>query len=100
MRISQLFTKNEDGTRSNFNPIVDEADVLPAQSEETKGLFLKSNGTVSEWADVAIDVDSALSTTSPNPVQNAVITAKVNDLHLQFDNYKEAINTLIAKYKS
>lgn len=189
MRISQLFTKNADGTRSNFNPVVDEADVLPTQSEETKGLFLKSNGEHSEWdvldstniqlfyskitdaeisagsitfnlgksqiAIVFIDgvlaresesytidktdtsnvkliidtsalsvgneicvydfisilssesgggstitVDSALSTTSANPVQNAVITAKINDLETQFKNYKTAIDNLIAQYKA
>lgn len=189
MRLSQLFTKNADGGRDYFNPIVDEVDVLPTQSDATKGQYLKSNGTRSEWATLegsdirflyskitstetsagsvtfnlgksqlaivfvdgilaregesytidktdesdyklivdttelnvgteicvydfisilaggggggggSITVDSALSTTSANPVQNAVITAKINDLQAQFDNYNTAIKELIAKYE-
>lgn len=54
-RLSQLFTKDDSGTKQIFNPIVDEADVLPKQSETTNGLFLKSNGTNSEWAKAAVD---------------------------------------------
>lgn len=54
-RIAQLFTKNTDGTKSNFNPFVDEADILPKQSEATSGLFLMSDGTKSAWQRAATE---------------------------------------------
>lgn len=50
MRKSQLFTKNADGTRANFYPIIDASDVLPAQSTETNKKYLMSNGTTAEWS--------------------------------------------------
>ncbi len=177
MRKSQLFTKNADGTRANFYPIIDASDVLPAQSSETNKKYLMSNGTTAEWSylvgtDIrfmsstiteeiitagsisfelgnsqiifvfidgvlaregesytldktdttnvkvtidtstnvvvgsevvvydfvgviagsgsgsgsgALTIDSALSTSSTNPVQNAVITTKINDLESKID---------------
>lgn len=59
--------------------------VYPPTTVGRNGQVWTSDGSgQGKWADIEtgvdIDVDSALSTTSTNPVQNKIITAKVNEL--------------------
>ncbi len=59
--------------------------LVPAPASGKQDYFLKADGT---WAEAKTTVDTELSTTSTNPVQNKVITKYINPLYdaLVFDS--------------
>ena len=80
---------------STFKELVDEvnkkAEVVANSSETTTATLskLKVNGTnyaVPSGGGGSVTVDSALSTTSTNPVQNKVITEEINDINNALQN--------------
>lgn len=80
---------------STFKELVDEvnkkAEVVANSSEATTETLskLKVNGTnyaVPSGGGGSVTVDSALSTTSTNPVQNKVITEEINDINNALQN--------------
>ncbi len=50
--------------------------LVPAPAMGDQNKYLRADGT---WGDVAVTVDSALSSTSENPVQNKVIASAMNE---------------------
>ena len=70
------------------------AGLVPVAAAGDQAKYLRADGT---WATVdQVSCDSALSTTSTNPVQNAVITAKLNELQTQITNLTNTVNGKLA----
>ena len=70
------------------------AGLVPVAAAGDQAKYLRADGT---WATVdQVSCDSALSTTSTNPVQNAVITTKLNDLQTQITNLTNIVNGKLA----
>lgn len=70
------------------------AGLVPVAAAGDQAKYLRADGT---WATVdQVSCDSALSTTSTNPVQNAVITAKLNELQTQITNLTNTVNSKLA----
>lgn len=76
--LGDLALKTELPTITLNNSTVSNPSFYAPTSAGTSGFFLKSNGSGEPvWAEIpdnTISIDNALSTTSTNPVQNAVIT--------------------------
>lgn len=92
---------------STFKELVDEvnkkAEVVANSSEDTTATLskLKVNGTnyaVPSGGGGSVTVDSSLSTTSTNPVQNKVITEEVNSINSLLQDHDDVIRMLDLDY--
>lgn len=63
----------------------------------TAGCYLKSNGTgAPTWEEIPkVVVDSVLSSTSTNPLQNKVIASNLNSLSTKVDTAVSQVNTIV-----
>lgn len=70
------------------------AGLVPVANAGDQAKYLRADGT---WATVdQVVCDTALSTTSTNPVQNKVITTRINELATQITNLTNTVNGKLA----
>lgn len=100
----QILIKEEDGSAivyiDNVPLSADKIrNMIPSpENEGTEGQFLSKTATGTKWIDApgGIAVDDALSTTSVNPVQNKVITNKINELENNIPtDYAKSVNGVL-----